>query len=338
MIELRHNTNHKDESPSGQPDMNSPGFQLQSARKEAGLDVASVATVLHISENYVHALENDRYEYLPVEPFVLGYIRAYAKLVGLPPQELIDSYRAYRDQLNNTVEPVLHPSNNGFGSHFNSRELLSQHHKSIILLLLVLLAGAVAYFIVSGNDDAQLTTQAATSSVSKPASSRAAAPRQLAASSTESTQAAAGNQLQAAAAGSAAPLEAEPQGKAGTVEAGTVEAGTVEAGTVVASAPAATGQAAAAPLAAAVAPVAADVRDQLALEFSGECWLEVIDADGDVLATNLYQAGDRLQLEGRAPFKVVFGDIRAVRVALNSTAVPLSGGDSKNRLKTTIGK
>ncbi|MBR9911204.1 MAG: helix-turn-helix domain-containing protein [Gammaproteobacteria bacterium] len=334
MIELRHNTNHKDESPSGQPDMNSPGFQLQSARKEAGLDVASVATVLHISENYVHALENDRYEYLPVEPFVLGYIRAYAKLVGLPPQELIDSYRAYRDQLNNTVEPVLHPSNNGFGSHFNSSELLSQHHKSIILLLLVLLAGAIAYFIVSGNDDAQLTTQAATSSVSKPASSRAAAPRQLAASSTESTQAA-GNQSQAAAAGSgsAAQLEAEPQGKAGTVEAGTVEAGTV-----VASVPAVTGQAAAAPLAAAVAPVAADVRDQLALEFSGECWLEVIDADGDVLATNLYQAGDRLQLEGRAPFKVVFGDIRAVKVALNSAAVPLSGGDSKNRLKTTIGK
>lgn len=333
MIELRHNTNHKDESPSGQPDMNSPGFQLQSARKEAGLDVASVATVLHISENYVHALENDRYEYLPVEPFVLGYIRAYSKLVGLPPQELIDSYRAYRDQLNNTVEPVLHPSNNGFGSHFNSRELLSQHHKSIILLLLVLLAGAVAYFIVSGNDDAQLTKQAATSSVSKPASSRAAAPRQLAASSAESTQAAAGNQLQAAAAGSAAPLEAEPQGKAGTVEAGTVEAGTV-----VATASAATGQTVATPLAAAVAPVAAEVRDQLALEFSGECWLEVIDADGDVLATNLYQAGDRLQLEGRAPFKVVFGDIRAVKVALNSTAVPLSGGDSKNRLKTTIGK
>ncbi len=333
MIELRHNTNHKDESPSGQPDMNSPGFQLQSARKEAGLDVASVATVLHISENYVHALENDRYEYLPVEPFVLGYIRAYSKLVGLPPQELIDSYRAYRDQLNNTVEPVLHPSNNGFGSHFNSRELLSQHHKSIILLLLVLLAGAVAYFIVSGNDDAQLTTQAATNSVSKPASSRAAAPRQLAASSAESTQAAAGNQLQAAAAGSAAPLEAEPQGKAGTVEAGTVEAGTV-----VATASAATGQTVATPLAAAVAPVAAEVRDQLALEFSGECWLEVIDADGDVLATNLYQAGDRLQLEGRAPFKVVFGDIRAVKVALNSAAVPLSGGDSKNRLKTTIGK
>lgn len=60
-----------------------------------------------------------------------------------------------------------------------------------------------------------------------------------------------------------------------------------------------------------------DSLDRLRLSFSDECWVEVVDARGDVLETDLLLAGESLELMGEAPFDVKLGNARAVEVELN---------------------
>lgn len=64
--------------------------------------------------------------------------------------------------------------------------------------------------------------------------------------------------------------------------------------------------------------------DELALIFSEECWLEVSDARGDVLATELQRAGSRLSLKGTAPFSVTLGNAAAANIALNGADVVIT--------------
>jgi cytoskeleton protein RodZ len=68
--------------------------------------------------------------------------------------------------------------------------------------------------------------------------------------------------------------------------------------------------------------------DEITLSFSAECWLEVSDSRGDVLATELQPAGSDIKLMGQAPFDVKLGNAPAVTIQLNGKKVdviPLLG-------------
>lgn len=61
--------------------------------------------------------------------------------------------------------------------------------------------------------------------------------------------------------------------------------------------------------------------DVLLFDIGEDCWIEVSDAKGDVLATDLMTAGSSLRIEGKAPFNVMLGNARAVRVSINGRPV-----------------
>ncbi|WP_462322143.1 RodZ domain-containing protein [Halochromatium sp.] len=71
----------------------SPGQQLRRAREARGLDISQLATSLRIAPQVVEALEQDDYARLPSAVFVSGYIRSYARLVGLDPEPLNQRFR-----------------------------------------------------------------------------------------------------------------------------------------------------------------------------------------------------------------------------------------------------
>ncbi|MCF7978265.1 MAG: DUF4115 domain-containing protein [Chromatiaceae bacterium] len=79
----------------------SPGQQLRQAREARKLDISQLATSLRIAPQVVEALEQDDYKQLPSAVFVSGYIRSYARLVGLDPEPLNQSFR----RLHPNVEP-----------------------------------------------------------------------------------------------------------------------------------------------------------------------------------------------------------------------------------------
>jgi cytoskeleton protein RodZ len=68
------------------------GARLAAARQACELDVRVVANELKIDVAIVEALENDDKAALPAAIFVKGYLRNYARLVGLPEDEMLRDY------------------------------------------------------------------------------------------------------------------------------------------------------------------------------------------------------------------------------------------------------
>ncbi len=64
-----------------------PGERLRAARERAGWTVEQVALRLRLAPTQVRALETGRREDLPPAAYVRGYLRSYAQLLGLDPQE-----------------------------------------------------------------------------------------------------------------------------------------------------------------------------------------------------------------------------------------------------------
>lgn len=89
------------EGPRGNAadDRLSIGRQLSDARKKHKLDIETVARTLKLDPGIVRALENDDRDSLPATIFVQGYLRNYARLVGLPGDELVRTYVGQADEL-----------------------------------------------------------------------------------------------------------------------------------------------------------------------------------------------------------------------------------------------
>ena len=70
----------------------SPGARLSAARKERKLTLKAVADEMKLDVRMVEALEQDDKAALPSAIFVQGYLRRYARLTGLPEDELVSDY------------------------------------------------------------------------------------------------------------------------------------------------------------------------------------------------------------------------------------------------------
>ena len=68
------------------------GARLAAARKECELEIRVVANELNLDTRIIEALESDDAAALPAAIFVKGYLRNYARLVGLPEDELVRDY------------------------------------------------------------------------------------------------------------------------------------------------------------------------------------------------------------------------------------------------------
>lgn len=89
------------EGPRGNTsdDRLSIGRQLAEARNRQKLDIETVARTLKLDAAIIRALESDDRERLPATIFVQGYLRNYARLVGLPGDELARVYAAGSEAL-----------------------------------------------------------------------------------------------------------------------------------------------------------------------------------------------------------------------------------------------
>ena len=70
------------------------GERLRSARRARALSLQQVAEALRLEEPSIVALEESRFEALGAPVFVRGHLRRYAELLGLPPDGVLDAYRA----------------------------------------------------------------------------------------------------------------------------------------------------------------------------------------------------------------------------------------------------
>jgi cytoskeleton protein RodZ len=69
-----------------------PGLKLEHARVEANLSVEEVASRLCLRVSVIESLEVDDYSNIPRHVFARGYLRAYAKLLNIGADDIIDSF------------------------------------------------------------------------------------------------------------------------------------------------------------------------------------------------------------------------------------------------------
>lgn len=82
------------------------GLLLRRARERRGLSIQDVARVTRISDKWLPALEEARLDHLPAPVFVTGYVRSYARVVGLDESDLVDRYHALNQQAGNSCPPA----------------------------------------------------------------------------------------------------------------------------------------------------------------------------------------------------------------------------------------
>jgi cytoskeletal protein RodZ len=78
--------------------MESIGQYLRLAREERGLSIDQVSRDTNISRHFIVALEEDKHEVFPAEPYVIGFLRNYSEHLGLNTEELIAKYRTVKIQ------------------------------------------------------------------------------------------------------------------------------------------------------------------------------------------------------------------------------------------------
>lgn len=71
-----------------------PGARLRKAREAKGINIEEVARQLFLSSQMVQQLENDEYKSHHSITFIRGYLRSYARLVGLDTDALIAEFNA----------------------------------------------------------------------------------------------------------------------------------------------------------------------------------------------------------------------------------------------------
>ena len=76
------------------------GTELAQARKQAGKSVDEIAEDLNLSVITIRAIENDHLDALPELTYIRGYIRSYAKLLGMDAAELLARYSGNSDAVN----------------------------------------------------------------------------------------------------------------------------------------------------------------------------------------------------------------------------------------------
>ena len=69
-----------------------PGDRLQAARVEQGLSIEDVANRMHLSVNVLESIEENNFDDITAPIFVKGYLRAYARIVSLSENDMIQQY------------------------------------------------------------------------------------------------------------------------------------------------------------------------------------------------------------------------------------------------------
>lgn len=80
-------------SPGGQPDYVGFGRYLRGQRELRGLTLEDVARTTKIPPTLVDALEEGQAERFPERVFVWNYIRSYATVVGLSPDDALNRFQ-----------------------------------------------------------------------------------------------------------------------------------------------------------------------------------------------------------------------------------------------------
>jgi cytoskeleton protein RodZ len=324
-----------------------PGETLRQARESNGWSLAEVALKLNLTVNSLSNLEAGAFDKLPGHTFARGYIRAYAKLLGMDQTVLVQQF----DQSTGT-------DSQGSNVHSLGRieEPVRVSHTILRIVSLLLLIAVIGGGFVWWQDQTSLRTKDLISLSPEHVEVEGAdgttqihpldepEDQAVAQGQAEGTTALALPQAETSAEAPAeaeAPAPAAPAAPAPTPVAPAHSTAPVVAAPVapaptapvVSTPPASASVTPTIPAPAAAAPVAG--QGQVQLQFTSDCWTQVTDGTGKVLLSGLKRKGENVSVSGKPPFSVRLGFARGAQVSYNGQVVdvaPFTSGETA-RLK-----
>jgi len=87
------------------------GEILHNKRKEIGLSLDEITEKLNLDSYLIELLENNDYEKFKVETYLKGYLRAYAKVLGIDGDRIIKLYKESNPEKEPEILPDVKPKN-----------------------------------------------------------------------------------------------------------------------------------------------------------------------------------------------------------------------------------
>src|SRR5918994_7263406 len=81
-----------EQNPQHQSELASFGEELRREREIRGISLKEIADATKISKRFLEALERNDHKTLPAPVFTRGFVREYARYVGLNAEEMVNRY------------------------------------------------------------------------------------------------------------------------------------------------------------------------------------------------------------------------------------------------------
>ena len=270
------------------PGEGSFGEELKRQRLLREVSLESIAAATKISVRHLEALERGDFARLPAPVFTRGFIRAYASILGVDPDEMVNAYLADTGSGGPRIQDASDTDR-------------TWRRPSTRVVVLGIVGAAFAVLIAA----------AVWRSARRPRADAAAAPSLPPVALSPHI-----HQVPAPA-GSPAPTSTAAS-PAGTVSPGPAATGPPPAprSDPAEPPPSSADRAAAAP--AVVAPLT------LALSSDAECWSQIV-ADGRPVFSGIFRPGETRRFDAREGFRVTAGNAGALRLAVNGRSLPALG-------------
>jgi len=276
------------------------GQQLKRAREAKGLSVSAVAEQQHLRPSVVQAIEAGDYEKIDTELFLKGYVRAYARQVGLNADTVIRDLDVELAPARKRREEALQA--NPLVDIERRKKRKQRIAKTFLWLVLIGVVAAIAlYFVTQKQSESEESAAPASESVMEDGGDAGEAVPEPALQSPAIAPVERSDS-------SGMPNSAEPSAEESSSDNADVLSDTLEP----AEEPVASVEPPTAPEAS--QSVAESSIGRLEITFDGDCWIKVTDASGQRLVSGLRRQGDKLDVRGTPPLNVVVGAMSAVEV------------------------
>lgn len=292
--------------------MPGPGPRLQAARESKSLTVEAVATQLKLTRGTVQALESEQWDALHARTYARGYFVIYVKFLGLPMDELLAQFNAQYSEPETTGLRVATQS---------ASDDRPFPWLPVSLLVGVLIVCLLAYQHWS---DRQQSTPAAPDVVeTEPEPQDRQLDTDLIAPMARSTL-----DDEPAEQGTD-PAVNEPVEAASRFEPVQIDLAALETNSEPSAEPAAADTD--------VEQLAPAGEAMLTMHFNEASWVEVEDANTQVLISRVVSGGETVSLVGSAPLSVRLGKAQRVEVFFNEQRVDISDDIVGNVARFTLG-
>lgn len=291
------------------------GTLLKNKRESLGLTQKQISDRLKLRVTLIQQIEENQFESDQVATFMRGYIRSYAKYVNLDEKVVLNALHHSGDAQHQEQEMLSF-----------SRKTKTEKHNSRIMLLtwsiFAVIVGISSLWWWQNQQQDTLSQSLANTESSEELVVEESLDPEL--TSLEVIEAEQNTET------SPVTENSDELTEVSSAE-GSVTLDPVE---VIEEAPEAADVTSVTAEPETVAPEA--VVNELVMQFSSDCWIQVKDASGKTLSTGIKKAGQTLNLSGTAPYKVILGAPEGVSMTFASEPVDLSGYTSGKVARITL--